>query len=92
MFLGMINWWISISGSAINMIKLCCSKNRLQNTMSLITSSASLYSLDWLESQINICKGPDDSRNASGQWGHFLDVEMLEDKKEHYVYGTQVPV
>ena len=94
MFLAIINWWVTLSTSAVDMIKLCCSKTILQSAASLLSSNCSSYSLDWLESQMKLCKGPDgdNSRNASGQWGHFLDIEMLEEKKEQYVYRDTIKI
>lgn len=94
MFLAIFNWWDTISRSAVDLIKLCCSKTTIKSTTSLLSSNCSRYSFEWLESQMKLCKGPDgeNSRNASGQWGHFLDIEMLEEKKEHYVYRTPIKI
>ncbi len=94
MFLKIIDWWVALSNSATDIIKLCCSKTKLKSVSSFLSSNNSCYSLDWLEKQLNLCKGPDgdNSRNASGQWGYFLDVEMLEDKKEQYIYRNPVAV
>tara|TARA_S200000501_G_scaffold352242_1_gene370878 strand:- start:307 stop:642 length:336 start_codon:yes stop_codon:yes gene_type:complete len=94
MFLAIINWWVTISTSAVDIIKICCSKTALKSAASLLSSNCSCYSLEWLETQMKLCKGPDgdNSRNASGQWGHFLDIEMLEEKKEQYVYGEAIKI
>ncbi len=70
--LNIINWG--------KLLFLCC------NRTSATTECCSTFiSQEWLDKVVVFCKGPDWSKDSSGQWGHFLDIEKIEDEKEIYL-------